>query len=149
VLSEKRLKNRDHGRFDASDQVDNYTRDVFSFDPSLIERYAGNSISIHIHLFGAVGYSDRCICVAALPGIDNRISIGNPGEPRITRESGTHTGEQQMSMLVDVGQIIENAEIGTAGVPSVVRLQLLDFCNREMGHPREISTLDCLLEEVT
>jgi hypothetical protein len=130
-----------------SNDGDKHTTNAFALEPSLVERYLCDSLSIRPHLSRSTDYSDICIHIATHNGLKNGFSIWNAGKPFIARKSGPQKGEKEPSVFIDIRQMIEDPGKGELRVaPSVVRLQSLDSCYGSGIHTRKTLAADLLFE---
>jgi hypothetical protein len=154
---EKFLKAREHLIVDVFQHRAHYGADMFSLCGSLIERYERQDLQLHWHLYADAKRTvdngkrtDLCIVLNFVEvGLEPRLSINDPTLRAIGSESTMYSGEQHPPVLVDVAKVVNDPQHRLLKIPTVVRLQTLDECNRIWGHPKKPSLLgNCVLESL-
>jgi len=137
VLLKKPLKLRNEKSVNETPELIQANTDLYSLCGSLVERYKRDDLSFHFHYFSRLGRSrtgrNFCAMIARSQSALDRMTLGTT--PLGMGSMDSKSGEKYPSMLVDVAEIVQNPQAGAFPlIPSVVRLQSLDFCNSVCGH---------------
>lgn len=135
-MSDKQLETRD----DVRHTFDNLLKEMDGWGHGewhshVPERYKDGSVKFHLHLAVRIGHALQEICAeiqAQLSGGQCSNLCVDPGlDPANVRLVGTGDSQQRQPVLVNVHEILENRD---QLIPSVVRLNALDFVHNRCGN---------------
>jgi len=150
---EELIKQWQNGKMDVLQHPPHDRGDLHTLCGSLVERYKCNDVEIHWHLHFAVDHGKRpdlCIaCHSSQIGMNKTLTVDDLGFRSIGSNAAVQSRQGNTPVFVDVAEIIENPQDRLLEIPTIVRLQTLNYCLSNVGNSSKSATpKSCIIKAI-